>query len=56
MNAALRKIAKGQEGKAFKMLSSNGVAAVDEGVAGELKKMHPPLDAELVLPHPATPS
>ena len=53
VNAALRKVAKGQEGRAFKLLCSNGVAALSPQVEAELKRLHPARTAELKLPKPA---
>ena len=53
VNAALRKIAKGQEGKAFKLLCSNGVAEMTPETLAELTKLHPARQMELTLPKPA---
>jgi hypothetical protein len=49
---ALRLIARGQEGKAFKLLCSNGVAAVNDEALATLQAMHPSLQEELKLPQP----
>ena len=50
INAALRKIQKGQEKKAFRLLSSNGVAQINEQTIQALRDLHPPLTADLQLP------
>ena len=46
----MRKIAKGQEARAFKALCSNGVANATDAVIAELKQMHPARAEELKLP------
>lgn len=50
VNAALRKIAKGQEARAFKLLCSNGIAKVNDSVVDALKALHPKRQDELKLP------
>lgn len=50
VNAALRKIIKGQEARAFKLLCSNGIAKVDAPVLAALKNLHPKRQGELKLP------
>jgi hypothetical protein len=50
VSAALRRVLQGQEGKAFKLLCSNGVAAIDDEAFSVLQEMHPPLLSELQLP------
>jgi len=50
VNAALRRVLKGQERKALRALSSNGVAPVDARVLDVMRKLHPPRDAPLKLP------
>ena len=41
VNAAMRKIVKGQEARAFKLLCSNGIAKVDKPVLNALRDLHP---------------
>jgi hypothetical protein len=50
VNAALRRILKGQERKALKSLCSNGVAAVNPSTIAAVKKLHPQRTGELKLP------
>ena len=50
VNAALNKILRGQERKAFKMLCSNGVAKINPATVLALKNLHPERKSELVLP------
>lgn len=54
VNAALRRVRKGQEAKALKALLSNGVAKVNESVVAAIKKLHPPRVEDLKLPAPVT--
>ena len=50
VNAALAKLAVGQERKAFKLLCSNGVAKMSDEVKAALAKLHPARDVDLKLP------
>jgi hypothetical protein len=50
VNAALRRILKGQERKALKSLCSNGVAKVNASTIAAVKKLHPRRCGELKLP------
>ena len=50
VNAALRRLVKGQERKALRTLCSNGVAAVDPPVVAALKALHPRRAAPLEPP------
>ena len=47
---AVRKILKGQERKAMKILSSDGVASINPETINVLKQMHPQREHELKLP------
>lgn len=55
VRAALKKIMIGQEGKAVKLLLSNGVAEATPEVVKALRELHPPRSEELVLPQVKTP-
>lgn len=48
-----RLVTRGQESKDFKLLCSNGVAAVDDSALAVLQGMHPRLQEDLKLPQPA---
>ena len=50
VNAALRRILKGQERKALKSLCSNGVAAINPSTIAAVKKLHPHRIGDLKLP------
>jgi hypothetical protein len=50
INAALKQIALGRERKAFRLLSSNGVAPPSGRVIKALQKLHPTRASELKLP------
>ena len=50
VNAALRRILKGQERKALKSLCSNGIAAINPTTIAAIKKLHPQRVGELKLP------
>ena len=50
VNAALRRILKGQERKALKSLCSNGVAAINPTTVAAVQKLHPGRVGELKLP------
>jgi hypothetical protein len=50
VNSAIRKILKGQEAKAFKLLGSNGVATVDEAAVSALRELHPQRVCDLKCP------
>jgi hypothetical protein len=50
VKAALRRMMKGQEGRALKVLCSNGVAKVDAATIAACKKLHPQRTGELKLP------
>jgi hypothetical protein len=50
VNAALRRILKGQESKALKSLCSNGVAVINSATVSAIKKLHPSRVGELKLP------
>ena len=54
--ACFRKIYKGQERKAFRLLSSNGVAHVNTEALTALRDLHPTLQHELQLPTTTTPT
>ena len=47
VNTALRKIVKGQEARAFKLLCSNGIVKV---VLSALRSLHPQRQEDLKLP------
>ena len=50
VSAALRKVLKGQERKAMKLLCSNGVAKINPETISALKALHPQRTHELKLP------
>ena len=50
VNAALNKMLRGQERKAFKLLCSNGVAKINPATVLALQKLHPERKSDLVLP------
>jgi hypothetical protein len=50
VSAALRKVLKGQERKAMKLLCSNGVAKVTPASIKALRDLHPQRTHELKLP------
>ena len=50
VSAALRKVLKGQERKAMKLLCSNGVAKVTPAIITALRDLHPQRTHELKLP------
>ena len=56
LHSALRKIYKGQERKAFRLLSSNSVAHVNTEALTALRDLHPSLQHELQLPTTTTPT
>ena len=55
VSAALRKVLKGQERKAMKLLCSNGVAKVTPETIAALKSLHPQRTEELKLPSSSSP-
>jgi hypothetical protein len=55
INAALNKVLRGQERKAFKLLHSHGVAKIDDATVLALQKLHPERKGELVLPQSECP-
>ena len=50
VSASLRKVLKGQERKAMKLLCSNGVAKITPETIAALKDLHPQRTDELKLP------
>jgi hypothetical protein len=50
VNAAYKQVLRGRERKAFRLLSSNGVAASSGKTIAALRKLHPALPVELKLP------
>lgn len=52
VRCAIKKVLIGQEGKAVKLLMSNGIAAATPQVIQALRDLHPDRSEELILPEP----